>query len=252
MDLQRCHSALETRKSFPSLRRLSLTSCQPGISLFLRRLSSLAELTDIEVSDELCEGDGVEDVGRVTEFFQVVRGCGRLESLAIRITGSDEQDSHSDPLPVAVLEPLRSCSLLKSLFIELVWAFHIDDTDLVTLLQHLPRLIHFKLEVVTPLTHRPSLSLQALAIFTTLCPKIQTINIAVDASRSTAQEMVYYPTRLELIDVQHSYIEDSVAVAAFLSWLPASRALEVRYRNVGDKLSEEWEKVRGTLQLRVV
>ncbi|KAG8982723.1 hypothetical protein FRB93_007904 [Tulasnella sp. JGI-2019a] len=241
---------LTPSESFPSLRRLYLRLGHPGILLFNKYFSSLTEITEIEVlgpldvlfwEDDIDEVEWIEDV---TEFLRAVGACTRLESLTLEASFPKD---NLDAMPIAVIWPLRSCPLLKSLSIKLGWPLSINDADLATLLQCLPHLVDFELEVGITSSHCSTLTLQAFVIFTTFCPMIQTICVSVDASKIPSHEVVYYPTDLKRINVQSSYIDDPMAVATFLSHLPASQDLEVRWRLEARLLESKWEEVQDIL-----
>ncbi|KAG8994534.1 hypothetical protein FRB94_009807 [Tulasnella sp. JGI-2019a] len=232
MDIVSSHSALKQCKGSLSLRWIISIGCS-GIELFIKSLSPVSELTQIEVTEAGMSSRAV------AEFFQALGTFKRLETLILEVSIDNREVPSVD-----VLGPLRFCSMLETLSIALAPRIPMHDNDLEALLSHLPHLINFRIEDVRwkVSSARSNLTLRALAIIATLCPMIQSISIKLDASKNTSHAMEYHPTLLDRIDVQGSHIEDAEAVAQFFLRLPASRALKLHIYGMEDDRTQ-WKEV---------
>lgn len=243
--------AFRWASSFPApyqnLRSLNLVCLLlEGLTALLDSIGASPRLTHLSL------GSGDEYLYMRLPIKDVLIKAGMQTSLETLSICAADEIAPIGTLVAADLMAIHSCSALQTLSIQTLGCVELSDTEIESLVKHLPRLQHLNLLGYDFLDMRTaSLSLEAYAAIATACSSIQSIGLCVDATRIPSLTRLFEaPHTLSCLKVLQSPIKDAHAVALFIDQLSAAENVRVVCNHdmrVNPKERKLWDEVSALL-----
>jgi hypothetical protein len=215
---------LPSKRSFAPVRKLVLTGDVSNIAVFVKHLTSPLTQLELVIEDPPQRADWYDLSDMVCDRFG-----DSLQSLRVTATGSSRfndlvrSTSRAEP-PTSRLsfEHLTYLPNLIRLDIDLPESIVITASDIKCLAKACPRLETARLCPLSrfpPATSAPKITLDSVAHLITGCPQLHTLAIVIDAHGSPEILSTRQTSSRSLLrlSVGHSWIDDSLHVATFLS-----------------------------------
>ncbi|KAH7913867.1 hypothetical protein BJ138DRAFT_1177766 [Hygrophoropsis aurantiaca] len=210
-------SALLHLARLPTLKNLSI-HLPPSMSAFVAFKNGF---TSLQILNLL-----VDDIGAIISFLGKITTTATafiIVSHRLRLTFvSGGVKKHFDvTLDIAALRPLLSFSKLKSVYLDGLCSFNLNDDTLLELANAWPQLEKLALNQYTGWKRRSGITFKGLALLLRACPLLDTLALSLDAIQLSSISLTrpgegIHNQKIKVINLGDSIIENPAAVALIL------------------------------------
>ncbi|KAG5720109.1 hypothetical protein E4T56_gene17752, partial [Termitomyces sp. T112] len=228
--LLRLTGDLRSKGSFAQMRKLHLTGDVSNIAVFIKQIMTPLTQLELVIEDPPDRADWHDLSALICEKFE-----DSLQSLRVTATGSSRfmdlvrSTSRAEPASGRLsLEQFTSLPCLKRLEFDLPESIIFTDTDVQCLSKACPNLEILKLCPLArfpPVTGPPKINLDTIAHLISSCKKLHTLAAVINAKGGNKEILssIHASSKSLLrLYVGHSWIDDSLQVAIFLSHIAPS------------------------------